>query len=174
MTYSLHALSVSAGRLGLAVLLACSVVAAQAVTPSGSVSRAPVPTRQFLTPEQAEILSYQSIVYLDDGQGDTVKTLRIEGINVQVVNGEGTTNTTNGLGNLIVGYNETGNVFGDDRTGAQLAKLNDHAWQIIESRDVCWEMVRLCKGLQCFVVWIYFHFHMRIHFSTVRTSLRGS
>ena len=34
MTYSLHALSVSAGRLGLAVLLACSSVSAQSLTPS--------------------------------------------------------------------------------------------------------------------------------------------
>ncbi len=71
-----------------------------------------------LTPEQQEILSHQSIVYLDDGQGGTVKTLRIEGINVQVVNGAGSTQTQNGLGNLIVGYNELGNPNGDDRTGS--------------------------------------------------------
>ena len=57
-------------------------------------------------PEQ--IHHYMSLLELDDGQGGTVKTLRIEGINVQVVNGEGTTNTTNGLGNLIVGYNGDG------------------------------------------------------------------
>ena len=85
-----------------------------------------------LTPEQAEILSHQSIVYLDDGLGGTVKTLRISGINVQVVNGLDATNgfpgnpdstdpldtQTNGLGNLIVGYNEPGNPNGDDRTGS--------------------------------------------------------
>ncbi len=85
-----------------------------------------------LTPEQAEILSHQSIVYLDDGQGGTVKTLRISGINVQVVNGLDATNgyptdpdsidlmetQTNGLGNLLVGYNEIGNPNGDDRTGS--------------------------------------------------------
>src|SRR5699024_4725366 len=34
-------------------------------------------------------------------------TARFEGVNVQVVNGQGTTDTINGLGNLIVGYNET-------------------------------------------------------------------
>ena len=86
-----------------------------------------------LTPEQAEILSHQSIVYLDDGQGGRVKTLRISRIKVQIVNGTGATNgypadpdsidpldtQTNGVGNLIVGYNELGNVwFGDDRTGS--------------------------------------------------------
>ncbi len=85
-----------------------------------------------LTAEQAEILSHQSIVFLDDGQGGTVKTLRISGINVQIVNGLEATNgnstdpdsidpsetQTNGLGNLIVGYNELGNPNGDDRTGS--------------------------------------------------------
>ena len=85
-----------------------------------------------LTPEQAEILSHQSIVYLDDGQGGTVKTLRISRINVQVVNGLDATNgypadpdsidtldtRTNGLGNLIVGYNELGTPGEDNRTGS--------------------------------------------------------
>jgi hypothetical protein len=34
-------------------------------------------------------------------------TLRFNAMNVQITNGEGTTNTTNGLGNLLIGYNET-------------------------------------------------------------------
>ena len=34
-------------------------------------------------------------------------TLRFSGVNVQVVNGEGATNTMNGTGNLIIGYDET-------------------------------------------------------------------
>lgn len=33
-------------------------------------------------------------------------TLRLEGMNLQVVNGEGQTDSANGLGNLVVGYNE--------------------------------------------------------------------
>jgi hypothetical protein len=62
---------------------------------------------------------YMSLVELDDGQGGTVKTLRIEGANLQIVNGTGTTDgAVDGLGNLIVGYNETGNPNGDDRTGS--------------------------------------------------------
>ena len=72
----------------------------------------------ILTPEQEEILSHQSIVYLDDGQGGQVKTLRLSDINFQVVNGMGSTQTSNGVGNLIVGYNETGNPNGDKRTGS--------------------------------------------------------
>ena len=67
-----------------------------------------------------ELLSHFSVIELDDGQGGTVKTFRFSGVNVQIVNGLGATNgyrddpvtndtlltTTNGVGNLIVGYNE--------------------------------------------------------------------
>lgn len=73
----------------------------------------------LLTAEQREILSHLSIVYLADGAGGTVKTIRVEGVNLQLVNGLGATNgdpgnplsttgTVNGLGNLIVGYHEQG------------------------------------------------------------------
>ena len=66
-----------------------------------------------------EILDYMSLVNLDDGLGGSVTTIRIEGANLQIVNGSGTTNgTVDGLGNLIVGYNEIGNPSGDDRTGS--------------------------------------------------------
>ena len=79
--------------------------------PSGQQGRA-------LSPAQvAEILSHFSIVYLDDGQGGTAKTIRIEGVNLQVVNGQGTTESANGLGNLIVGYNEFSGQQ-NDRTGS--------------------------------------------------------
>jgi hypothetical protein len=86
-----------------------------------------------LTPEQEEILSHMSIVYLDDGSGNLVnKTIRFERINVQIVNGLGATNgypkdpdsvepldvKVDGVGNLIVGYNELGNPVVDDRTGS--------------------------------------------------------
>jgi hypothetical protein len=72
-----------------------------------------------LTLEQQEILGHMSIVYLDDGQGGQAKAIRIEGVNVQVVNGAGSTETSNGLGNVIVGYQELGNeVEADVRTGS--------------------------------------------------------
>lgn len=84
-----------------------------------------------LTPEQKEILSHLELVYLDDGQGGTAKTLRVSGLNVQIVNGLGATNgnpaqpnstdpaetATNGLGNLILGYAEEP-FFASDRTGS--------------------------------------------------------
>jgi hypothetical protein len=70
-----------------------------------------------LTPEQAEILSHMSMVEIPvDDLGNTAKTIRFTGVNVQVVNGLGVTNgdpgdpfedpRTNGTGNLIVGYQE--------------------------------------------------------------------
>ncbi len=81
---------------------------------------APVASAQeggVLTPEQAEILSHMSIVAIPvDDLGNTAKTIRFTSVNVQVVNGLGVTNgepgdpfedpRTNGVGNLIVGYQE--------------------------------------------------------------------
>ena len=45
-------------------------------------------------------------------------TLKIEGVNVQITDGTGSTASNSGLGNLTVGYNELGNFFGDFRTGS--------------------------------------------------------
>jgi len=73
-----------------------------------------------ITAEQQEILDHMSLVDLPDGKGGTNKTLRITGLNVQIVNGLGATNgfpsnpnsvdesevVSNGLGNLILGYDE--------------------------------------------------------------------
>ncbi len=90
-----------------------------------------------LTEEQREILSHMSIVQLSMGEDEegnslgTAKTIRFTGVNVQIVNGLEATNgfpddpdsfdpvqtTTNGLGNLIVGYQEMRGG-GDDRTGS--------------------------------------------------------
>jgi hypothetical protein len=74
-----------------------------------------------LTEEQAEILSHMSIEYLPvgrycvDGGGMCLestepqlgKVIRFTGVNVQIVNGAGSTRQINGLGNLIVGYDES-------------------------------------------------------------------
>ncbi len=76
-------------------------------------------TKQWnLTAEQVEILSHMSMTTIDDGYGNPLETIEIHGCNVRIVNGLGNTYTANGLGNLIVGYNELGNVNGDDRTGS--------------------------------------------------------
>jgi hypothetical protein len=51
--------------------------------------------------------------YVSGGPNEVV----ITGANLRIVNGLGATDTTNGLGNLIVGYHEERG-FGDTRTGS--------------------------------------------------------
>ena len=79
-----------------------------------------------------QLLPHLSVVWLDDGAGGTRKTVRFSGVNVQIVNGLRATNgntmdpyavepvltATNGVGNLIVGYDEP-RFFGNaERTGS--------------------------------------------------------
>ena len=73
-----------------------------------------------LTAEQAEILSHLSLVQIPiDNQGTLAPTIRITGVNLQLVNGMGSswgndagnvwdssTHRTNGRGNLVIGYQE--------------------------------------------------------------------
>ena len=65
-----------------------------------------------LVVDRDEILKHMSIVELPiDGKGAKARTIRFSGVNVQVVNGAGKTGDVsgglkNGLGNLIVGYQE--------------------------------------------------------------------
>lgn len=71
-----------------------------------------------LTQAQKDVLALLSVETLDDCiSGPGYKTLRVTGANFQVVNGLGVTNTENGLGNLIVGYQENSSVV-CDRTGS--------------------------------------------------------
>ena len=78
-----------------------------------------------------DVLPHLSVVFLEDGNGETRKTVRFSEVNLQLVNGLGATNgnplepnaasaaltETNGLGNLIVGYNEASDTPGL-RTGS--------------------------------------------------------
>lgn len=91
-----------------------SILASILITAAGMFSF----MRPSLSPDQTEILSYMSIVRVPDGTGSSVPVLRISGINVQVVNGAGSTDSSNKLGNLIIGYNEL--------NGIQDAKLGSH------------------------------------------------
>lgn len=95
----------------------------------GAAFQSPQPTPEA---EAREILKYFSIVDLDDGQGGLVRTIRISGANLQIVNGLGATNgnphdpfstqvgttAVNGAGNLILGYNEPRAAGPVDRTGS--------------------------------------------------------
>ena len=105
--------SIHLPSIGLGLLLAGCIVASLAMQSTSFQTALP-----RLTLEQAEILSHMSIVHLPDGQAGMCKAIRISGVNVQVVNGLGSTATKNGLGNVIVGYLEAGLPLGDDRTGS--------------------------------------------------------
>jgi hypothetical protein len=82
-----------------------------------------VPTSTDLTAINDAIAFYDELFYgvsrLDDPY-TSQDTLRFSNMNVQVVNGSGQTDDSNGTGNLIVGYNETGNVDGDVRIGSHM------------------------------------------------------
>jgi thiol-disulfide isomerase/thioredoxin len=56
----------------------------------------------------------ENVVLIDDG---TTKTIRFTGVNVQIVNGNGSTESLNHHGNLIIGYNESKGS-GDYRNGS--------------------------------------------------------
>ena len=115
-----------AAIFGIALAITAVPTGSGLLQSSRGVAKAPT----GLTPEQEEILGHLSIVQLPDGKGGTVKTLRVEGINLQIVNGLGATNgdptgsfdgvgaITNGLGNLIVGYNELDPDEANERTGS--------------------------------------------------------
>ena len=55
-------------------------------------------------------------------------TVRFSNVNVQIVSGSGATdNTINGRGNLVIGYNETGNaIAADDRSGSHNLIVGKH------------------------------------------------
>src|SRR5947209_6921093 len=56
--------------------------------------------------EQQKLLAIlPHIKYIEGGVGGK-PTIQFSGANVQVVNGEGTTGSVNGAGNLVIGYNE--------------------------------------------------------------------
>ena len=74
------------------------------------VIEVPVPTEGVL----------EGIVSLED-DGDTV---RFTGVNVQIVNGTGSTGSANSLGNLIVGYNEVSGFC--DPSNTEVSRAGSH------------------------------------------------
>lgn len=81
-----------------------------------------------LEAENAELQALLADVTREQVDGND--TLLLEGMNLQLVNGEGETDTTNGLGNLIVGYNGPTTVgFDPDRDGSHSVVIGDgHGW----------------------------------------------
>lgn len=116
--------------LGAALVTALHVVVTCAISVQAQGPSAPHSC--CVTPEQMRILQAASYVEIDNGLGNLIPTVRFTGVNVQIVSGLGATNgnpddpisidpnitSTNGSGNLVIGYNETGNLRGDDRSGS--------------------------------------------------------
>lgn len=89
------------------------------------------PTAGGLTPQQEAILSTMELTSMSDGLGNRVPVLRITGVNVQIVNGTGSTHCVNSAGNLIIGYNEESGQDGQihERTGSHnlvMGTINDY------------------------------------------------
>jgi hypothetical protein len=85
--------------------IACSVVMLSLLSlalPSGKAADAP---GRGMAERMATMEKKLAAMDFDD----TVNEVVITGANLRIVNGLGTTDTINGLGNLIVGYNELRN-----------------------------------------------------------------
>jgi hypothetical protein len=77
---------------------------------------------------EAQVAELEALL---DGVVRDGDTLRFEAMNLQVVNGEGQTNSSNALGNVIIGYNEDNPYVRDtaERTGSHYLVVGDeHSW----------------------------------------------
>jgi hypothetical protein len=85
--------------------------------------------RPGISADVREFLSHISMHDRPDGHGGTVRVVRIEGMDVQIVNGSGQTGSPNGAGNLILGYNEPPWLEPTDRDGSHSLVVGDgHNW----------------------------------------------
>jgi hypothetical protein len=76
-------------------------IGAEAKCEAETVTTELPPTAEL--PTLVDILSHME--YVASGVGSQ-PTIKFKGVNVQIVNGAGTTATTNGKGNLVIGYDE--------------------------------------------------------------------
>ena len=81
-------------------------------TPTAGVCKAKYTKSELPSAEQSTILAHMK--YEVTGVAGK-PTIRISGVNVQVVNGEGKTQTTNGEGNLVIGYDENSGAFRENQ-----------------------------------------------------------
>lgn len=117
-----------------------------------------------LTLEQREILSHLKMAYTLDAVGERVPTILFKGVNVQIVNGVGTMQSTNGRGNLIVGYQvenpliqRTGShnlIVGEDHTYASYGGIaSGEANQLLGPNSTALGgFVNVVRGERCAVV----------------------
>ncbi len=104
-----------AGVASAAPIYLCLAEKAGTAKSGGVEGKCPAPTakvkyaRIALPAEESEqqklLALLQHIKYEEKGIGGK-PTIQFSGVNVQIVNGEGNTATTNGAGNLVIGYDE--------------------------------------------------------------------
>ena len=69
-----------------------------------------------LIEDMRELHDHVEVIHIDPHDANA-RTVRFSGVDVQIVNGEGETDIVNGVGNLIVGYNEPGSE-GPEKSGS--------------------------------------------------------
>jgi hypothetical protein len=94
--------------------IACGVVLLSLLSLGLPSGKAEGPQPGGMAERMATLEKKLTAMTFDDAANEVV----ITGANLRIVNGLGTTNTTNGLGNLIVGYNEERGDGTDNRTGS--------------------------------------------------------
>ena len=115
---SLLAVTAGGAMAASSIYLCIGEKAGQGVKSGGTTGTCPAVTEKqkvvyvpvALPKEAAEQQTLLSILshakFIESGIGGK-PTIRFSGVNVQIVNGEGTSTTTNGEGNLVLGYDET-------------------------------------------------------------------
>jgi hypothetical protein len=114
---ALMAVLAASASAGGVINLCIGSKAGQGVKSGGEgAGKCPAPTEKItydkvaLPKEEAEQQTLLSILahakYVASGVGGK-PTIQFSGVNVQIVNGEGNTATTNGEGNLVLGYDES-------------------------------------------------------------------
>ena len=100
-----------------------------------SMSQALEDTQKQLAATQAELNAVKSNTVLGlDGvlslvtDSNGYSTVQLSGANLQVVNGLGSTDTKNGLGNIILGYNTSSEIFVDRQGSHNLVLGDDQAY----------------------------------------------
>ncbi len=94
---------------GAATWICVPETAGNAVTSGGSSGECKAAYTKVELPPTAEMTVLNDILphikYVAEGI-DAKPTIQFSGVNAQIINGEGKTTTTNGEGNLIIGYDE--------------------------------------------------------------------
>jgi hypothetical protein len=80
--------------------------ACTAVSPTNEGKYEYLKTTSLSEPEQEELKALLKYVKVQPSGVSGKPTVQVAGANVQIVNGEGKTATTNGAGNLVIGYDE--------------------------------------------------------------------